>query len=470
MTESLKVEPVISIKKWNLPFYGMPRFGGSLILSLRDFVTLFLYTEVFELSGVYTGIGIFLSYVSIALSQTFMTSLSDRTNTRWGRRRPFILFGTPILVFSFFMLFTPLLFMGKYPGDLSLFLWLIIFKCSFEWFYGFVTSPYQAMLPEITSVTERPRASQWQNIFAMLGTGVGTVITLVGLTGLTDPIKTNREMSLPFIAIFLVCAIGTWLLFFLLTTFMPKENPKFISKDSVMRNLKVAWKNKNFVHITLFQGIASLSWAMVMAIVFGYIKEVLHFSGILYYIAAVALLFGIMIFLGLWRRFIETRGKKWTLQTILIFAIICFPLALVGIFQGMDFSVIGIIVIIVIASAVGGWYLFPYILYADLTEDDVRRTKNFKAGVYTGFPSIFLNLFQGISYIVTGVLQEYLPKLAGTTVSWFYVIWAPLSSLYLLIALFYLRKKVVLDFDWEKEVKEQRQKEKVASRAKITDP
>lgn len=79
---------------------------------------------------------------------------------------------------------------------------------------------------------------------------------------------------------------------------MPKENPKLISKGSVMRNLKVAWQNKNFVYITIIQGIASLSWAMVMAIVFGYIKEVLHFSGILYYIAAVALLFGIMILWG----------------------------------------------------------------------------------------------------------------------------------------------------------------------------
>ncbi len=309
MTKELVPKNNVPVKKWNLQFYGMPRFGASLILTLRDFVTLFLYTEVFALSGVYTGLGIFFSYITIAMSQFLMTSISDRTNTRWGRRRPYILFGTPILVISFFMLFTPLLFLGKYPEELTLFLWLVVFKCTFEWCYGMVTSPYQAMMPEITSVTERPRASQWQNIFAMLGVGVGTVITLVGLTGLTDPIKTTREMSLPFIAIFLICAIVTWVLFFIFTTRMPKENPKFVARESFWKNLKEVWQNKNFIRVTLFQGIASLTWAMVMAIIFGYIKEVLHFAGILYYIAAVALLFGIMIFLGMWRKFIETREK-----------------------------------------------------------------------------------------------------------------------------------------------------------------
>ncbi len=136
----------------------------------------------------------------------------------------------------------------------------------------------------------------------------------------------------------------------------------------------------------------------------------------------------------------------------------------------MDFSVIGIILIIIIASAVGGWYLFPYILYADLTEDDVRRTKNFKSGMYTGFPSIFLNLFQGISYIVTGFLRDYLPNLPGTIVSWFYVIWGPLGSVYLLLAYIYLKKKVMLDFAWEKEVKEQRQQEKETASAKSPNP
>ncbi len=275
-------------------------------------------------------------------------------------------------------------------------------------------------------------------------------------------ITATRELPPTFIAIFLIGAIITVVLFLGFTRIYRKEEPQFMAKHGLKENLREAMRNKNFLRVTILQGIASLAWAMIFAVILGYLQDVLHFTSITFYIAAVVLVVGILSFLFMWRKIIEKKGKKWVLEKLLLLGVLFFPISLVGIAQGSDFTVIGIIIVLFAALTLGGWYLFPYLLYADLAEDDARRTDNFKAGVYAGFPSIPLNLFQGLSYIVTGYLDKNLPILPGTgggsraPVSWFYVIWGPLASIYLIIAYIYLKKRVVLDFEWEKENKGQK--------------
>jgi len=449
--------------------YALPRFGASLVLYLQGYITYFIYTTVFHLSGLLTGISSFFGYLAIAASQFSMGTISDRTNTRWGRRRPYVLFGTPFLLVSFFMLFTPPLFLGSSPYYVSLFIWMLIWNSGFEVFYGVVTTPYQSMLPEITEVGKRPRASQVQNIWGLLGTATAVILTFLAITPLTKnmaiTIDTSTgpiyelELNLPYILIILMCAVVAAFFLYYFCWKMPREEPKYGSHESLANNLRQCIRNRNFLNITVFQGIASLVPTSSLAL--GFVSNVLHFSTIYYVMTAVVLLGCVTLFFILWRRTIEKKGKKWTLQVILIFGAIIFPLSLIGIAQNTSYGglfIPGITFIALLSIFIAGWSLFPYILYADLTEDDARRTDNFKAGLYTGFPSIPLNIFQGISILITGILDTYTSVLIPATatssaVSWYYVLWGPLSTVYLIIAVIFLRKRVVMDFDWEKQAK-----------------
>lgn len=106
-----------------------------------------------------------------------------------------------------------------------------------------------------------------------------------------------------------------------------------------------------------------------------------------------------------------------------------------------------------IAAILGGWYLFPYIVYADVAEDDEKKTGDLKAGVYQGFPSIILNLFQAVGALLVGAIFE-LPEITvggGTPYSMGLVIFGPICSVILLVSYFYTKKYVTLDFNWEKE-------------------
>ncbi|MBY8983388.1 MAG: hypothetical protein KGD57_10585, partial [Candidatus Lokiarchaeota archaeon] len=73
------------------------------------------------------------------------------------------------------------------------------------------------------------------------------------------------------------------------------------------------------------------------------------------------------------------------------------------------------------------------------------------AGLYTGFPSMILNIFQALGMILLGVLGT-LPLITINSIEFSIglTLWGPICSVMLIIAYLYTKKYVTLDFDWEK--------------------
>ncbi len=111
---------------------------------------------------------------------------SDITRSRWGRRLPFIVFGTPVLALTFFLLWTPPI------GRESLWngLYLFVFLEAFFLANTLVGGPYDALMPEIaTSSQERVSISAWKVLFGAVGAGIvfllgGPLIAAVGFAGM----------------------------------------------------------------------------------------------------------------------------------------------------------------------------------------------------------------------------------------------------------------------------------------------
>ncbi|MFW9937471.1 MAG: hypothetical protein ACFFD5_07460, partial [Candidatus Thorarchaeota archaeon] len=75
-----------------------------------------------------------------------------------------------------------------------------------------------------------------------------------------------------------------------------------------------------------------------------------------------------------------------------------------------------------------------------------------KAGTYTGFPLIILNLFQAIGVLLLGFINE-LPSInvGSSTYSIGLILWGPICALILLIALIFIIKFIKIDYVWEKQ-------------------
>jgi Na+/melibiose symporter-like transporter len=182
-----------------------------------------------------------------------------------------------------------------------------------------------------------------------------------------------------------------------------------------------------------------------------YIEVVLKFGTIEYLIAALVLMVGVLIFVSFWRKSVEKKGKKKTLLTIFLIAMFFLPLSLIGIFPlTPPINVIfGLLFMLGIALIYAGWGLIPPIINADLAEDARKKEGELLAGLYKGFPSILLNIFQAFGTMILGLILA-LPPLFGVEYSFGYIIWGLICSGFLIITYFFTKKYLTLDFEWEK--------------------
>ena len=431
--------------------FGSPRLGTSLVLGIEGFALFTLYFIGYNLDPFLIGIALAMGYLSIAAGQFLLGWISDAKYTKLGRRKPYLIIFGPLLGISFIFLLLPALVLPDMSDKNSLFTWLLIWDVIFRFCYA-VTTPYQAWMAEVFPASERPEVSQVQNTFNFIGNGLMALTTLLVFTDVFDKVAANPDLiPIEFLSIVLIFGIIAIILFIVIVFIMPTES-KYEIDSSLWENLKNTVKNKNYLKVVLMQGISGFAWSIISTVMLTYTELVLALDGNDYIIVAVFFLLSIFAFLYFWRKRIEKSGKKQTLLLIFIIAAIFLPITLLGLIDAIPSLILGIIFIIGVGLVLGGWYLFPYIIYADLAEDDEKATGDLKAGIYAGFPSIILNIFQAIGVFILGIIVGLPSITIGiSTFSIGLVIWGPICSLVLIVSYIYTKKFVELDFEWERD-------------------
>ncbi|MBD3349995.1 MAG: MFS transporter [Candidatus Lokiarchaeota archaeon] len=432
--------------------YASPRLGINLFMGLIDFALLYLYEDVYELRGGLVGTSLMLGKLSAAIFQCIIPWFSDHTKTKLGRRKPYLYIMAPILTVSFIMLLLPGLVLGANPPELQLFGWFATFNVLAQGAYA-MTTIYHSWTAEQFPTKERPKVSAFQNIFNFMALAVTSIFSIVVLTSVKDKLQEDPtkipQDYLTAILTFAAIMIG---LTYLCTIYMPVEKtPQYTTKFKT--ELKQILNNKNFLLMTFIQGLSSLGWAMINAVLLSYIDTVMALEDLELYLAAVILFLGLIVSVTFWRKRIESKGKKRTLLDVFLVGIIAPPFSILGAFSFARNFIFGVVFIFFIALMQSGWALFPYIIYADMAEDAKVKDGELKTGLYTGFPALILNVFQAASLYLTGWLTE-LPVVDNGGPAPFtmgYVIWGPIVTVFFMVTLWVIKKYIKLDFDWEKD-------------------
>ncbi len=391
--------------------YGSGRFGSSLLLDLVSFLSFYLYFEIFNLEPILSGIATGMGKFTIAFSGFFFGYISDKTNTKFGRRKPYILIGAPALAISFTLLFIPHIFglnlikiLGVSLGnEVLLFLYLLIFICAFNFFYGFLLSPYQAWMRELTQEHERIEVSAYQNFFNVLAVGISAIVTILFPAAFTGKGLSILPIIIIIFGLIEICGYVTPL-------FKLKEDPSVKIERSLIDGLKITWRNKNFMTWQLAQGCFAIVFTIVINSVLGFMQNVLLFGLTQYIIAALILFLSVIFLWTIWSRLSKKKSKHYALKSALIVFTIFVPFSLIiGIIR-IEF--LGFIYIGLVAAGISSWYLFPYVVMADFAEDDELRTgEQHKAGLYWGVKELYLNIFQAPAMILSGLIFGFLPYL-----------------------------------------------------------
>jgi GPH family glycoside/pentoside/hexuronide:cation symporter len=262
------------LKKFIL--FGTPRLGTNILLTIVDFALLTLYSIGFKLPAWQTFLATSLGKLSIALSQFLLGWLSDAKYTKWGRRKPYLIILSPLLGISFILLLIPNRFLAI-SNTTALFTWLLVWDIIFQASYG-MTTVHSAWMAEQFEVGDRPKASQFINLFIYLGAGIGQIFTLLVLTDFASNVKANPNVVPPeFLFGLLIFGILTIQLFYIVALLMPTE-PFYKIRSGLITNLKAIVKNKNYLSFNFMEGFASIAWSIITPTMLAFLTAVLNFT------------------------------------------------------------------------------------------------------------------------------------------------------------------------------------------------
>jgi glycoside/pentoside/hexuronide:cation symporter, GPH family len=201
--------------------YGFGDLASCLFWQTLTLYLLFFYTDVFGLSAVAAGIMIGVSRFLDAMFDVIIGMAADRTKTRWGKFRPYILWGaTPLAVSAVLAFSTPAL------GGTTKIVYAYVTFISFMLLYSTVNIPYTSLLGVISGdPIERTSASSFKFVGAYAGGIVvsATALPLVAHFGGQDAAK-GWTMTL---VTYGVAAV----LLFLITFAMTHERIQPIAKE-----------------------------------------------------------------------------------------------------------------------------------------------------------------------------------------------------------------------------------------------
>ena len=162
--------------------FAVGDLGGNLFFTLIGFYLLFYLTDIVKMSPALAGTVLMIGKIWDALTDPLTGYLSDRTITRYGRRRPYIFVGSIAAFFLMGIMFSPI----PISSPLTQFLYFAVMYALLNTAYTLVNIPYAALLPEITDdYDQRTVLTGYRMSFAVVGTFVGAaaVLPIVGILG-----------------------------------------------------------------------------------------------------------------------------------------------------------------------------------------------------------------------------------------------------------------------------------------------
>ena len=214
--------------------YGFGDMSSSMFWKIFSYYLPFFYSNIFGLSLVDAGVLVLVTRICDAVSDPMMGIISDRTNTKWGKYRPYLLWVAPFFSICGILLFTtPDL---NYGGKL---IWAYVTYILMMTVYTGINVPYGAMLGVMTDDSnEKTVFSSFRMFFAYGGSFI-SLFLWEPLTNLLGGYNTPGGWFWAMAVIAAACFV-----MFILCFLMTKEHLKTVSTVSVGNDFKALLTNK----------------------------------------------------------------------------------------------------------------------------------------------------------------------------------------------------------------------------------
>ena len=188
--------------------YATGIYGFFLAWMMVGLYLLYFYTDVLGLTPAAAGLVFFIATMWDAATDPVMGWLIEKTHTRWGKYRPYLLLAAVPFAASFASIF--------YVPDLegpSLFVWALVLHIVFRTFYTAIYIPYTGLIARLsTDADERASIAGVKSVFISLSSLSVSFLGLPAVTYFGGP-----DEARGFLRVALICAslgiLTLWLCF-----------------------------------------------------------------------------------------------------------------------------------------------------------------------------------------------------------------------------------------------------------------
>ncbi|MEQ9874821.1 MFS transporter [Pectobacterium brasiliense] len=290
---------------------GCNMIGGAIMLFLSYF-----YTDIYGLSPALVGTLLLSIRVIDAVTDPIMGAIADRTQSRWGRFRPYLLWVcVPYVLFSVLMFTTP---DWGYNGKV-IYAFVTYFLMSLT--YTAINIPYCSLGGVITADPhERVSCQSYRFIMVGIATLIlsSTLLPMAEWFGGEDKAR-GYQMSMGVMAI-----IALFMFLFCFATVQERIKPAIPTNDALKADLRDVWKNDQWPRILLLTLCNVCPGFIRMAATMYYVTWVMgksaSFASLFISLGVVGMMFGSALAKPLTDRFCKLKVFFWVNILLAIFS------------------------------------------------------------------------------------------------------------------------------------------------------
>ncbi len=374
--------------------YGIGEFfGGGCFVIINSFFAVFL-TKALGMPPALAGTIPMVGKIWDAITDPIMGNITDRTRSKFGPKRFYILIGSIVSAVTFVLMWLRV----STPSVAMMYVFYIVMYCLFSTGFTIFSVPYSGLLPDMMDdYTMRSKFSNMRMIWSTLGAMVCGIVPTLMIKDNLDPASYLR-CALLFGVLFFITSItvffGTWE--------KQKEPVKMTLLESFTQAASVFRSRSFLIFLGLYLfGQGGMDFISGMAVYY-----VQHALGAYpsYYIPILAVLMvaqlvGMLIF-----------GPVMSKTSKKLAIVIAAPVRLVGVLGLLAFSHHGapLVPILALAALIGlgnaGSLTGIFAIMADMTDIDELITSIRRPGIVSSMATFIRKIASGLSVAIIGFM------------------------------------------------------------------
>lgn len=346
-----------------------------------------------------------------AVTDPFMGVISDRTRSRFGRRRIYLLLGAlPVLI-----TFSLLWYSFGIQGTVAKFAYYVVMYLLFSTAFTVVMVPYNALLPDmVQSYTDRAGYSTIRMFVSNLAATLSVTLPPI----LLGPEAQRTQADYLRMAVIFACLYALPLI---ITFFSTWEEPVRQQSTSagfgqMVGQFKNSFKNRAYRQYLGIFTFGQTATDIGTTVTVFWLTDVIHQPDKLFWVTAITMVVG-MCTLPLNNWLAKNRGKHYP-------AFVCGPFRCAGLVIAFFMDAQSPVWLLVLVSVLNGMgagaaSFVPWTLLPDLPDSDEMITGHRNAGIYAGMSTFVRKFTSGVGIFLVGLALSafgYVESTAGETV------------------------------------------------------